>query len=562
MKQILHILKYKFLSYIRLETKLNLRVISRNIGSGLIYTGFAVGAFYFSQQCIRFLLEEIHIGLFLLHSFISMILFIFFVSVNVGNIIVSYSTLYKSEEVTFFFTKPIKPQKIFFLKFMDNFFYSSSTLLMILFSLLAGYVYYFKLSIVSFLFLLLNFIPFILSAGSLGVIILLFIIKLANHFGIKKVIASLIFGYISVILLFFKLNSPQALISSMLKLYPILNKDRYFEDFIPAVLKYLPNNWLSQTAYWIVQGQIERSFAFIYLQVVLSAILFSTALFLGKKLYFSTWLFNQKIISDDISKRKIQNTLISFENKSGMGAQTEAIFKKDVLVFLREPGQIIHFAILIFLTLIFIWSLTGIRFIGFGNIYLQTLIYLSIFLFNLLLITTLSLRFIFPLISLEGEAFWKIKSTPMNISNYMKAKLWLPGIIILLISISLGYFSNYKLGFNLKLLSIILNLLATVTIIAINFGMGGLYANYKEKNAIRLSSSQGATLSFLINILFMIVLIAMLFSPLSELFLSVMMKKPFNYYNLFRLLIPVCVISCVLVTLFFRIAGKALQKDF
>jgi ABC-2 type transport system permease protein len=491
-----------------------------------------------------------------------MVLFIFFVSVNVGNIIVSYSTLYKSDEVAFFFTKPIEPQKIFFLKFMDNFFYSSSTLLMILFSLLAGYVYYFKLSIVSFLFLLLNFIPFILSAGSLGVIILLFIIKLANHFGIKKVIFTIVFGYFSTILVFFKLNSPQTLISSLLKLYPILNKDRYFGEFIPSVLKYLPNNWLSQTAYWIVQGQIERSFAFIYLQVVLSAILFSTALFLGKKLYFSTWLLNQKIISDNNSRRKIHNSFISFENRSGLGAQTESIFKKDVLVFLREPGQIIHLAILLFLTLIFIWSLTGIRFIGFGNIYLQTMIYLSIFLFNLLLITTLSLRFIFPIISLEGEAFWKIKSSPMNISHYTRSKLLLPSIIILALSLCLGYFSNYKLGLNLKLISIILNLFAAVTIIAINFGMGGLFANYKEKNAIRLSSCQGATLSFLISVLFMLILIVILFSPLSGLFLSLMMKKPFNYVNLFQLLIPVGIISSILVVLFLRMAIKTLRKDF
>jgi ABC-2 type transport system permease protein len=562
MNQILHILKFKFLAYIRLETKLNPRVIFRNIGSGLIYTGFAVGAFFFSQQCIRFLLEDIHIGLFLLHSFISMVLFIFFVSVNVGNIIVSYSTLYKSDEVAFFFTKPIEPQKIFFLKFMDNFFYSSSTLLMILFSLLAGYVYYFKLSIVSFIFLVLNFIPFILSAGSLGVIILLFIIKLANRFGIKNVIAALAIGYISAIVLFFKLNSPQMLITSVLKLNPLLDKNKYFGEFIPPIIKYLPNNWLSQTAYWIVQGNVKNSLSFIYMQFVLSAVLFSIALILGNKWYFNTWLLNQKITSDYISTRNKKNVFISFESKSDLKGQTESIFKKDILIFIREPGQIIHLSILLFLTLIFIWSLTGIRFIGFGNIYLQTMIYLSIFLFNLLLITTLSLRFIFPLISLEGEAFWKIKSAPMNISNYVKAKLWLPGIIILLISLSLGFFSNYKLGLNLKLLSIILNLFAAATIISINFGMGGLFANYKEKNAIRLSSSQGATLSFLINILFMLILIAILFSPLSELFLSVMLKKPFKYANLFQLLIPVCIISSVLMTLFFRMAVKSLRKDF
>jgi len=86
-----------------------------------------------------------------------MILFIFFMSINIGNIVVSYSTLYKSAEVNYLITKPVEPAKIFTIKFLDNFFYSSSTLLMILFALLLGYTFYFHLGISQFLVLVLNF---------------------------------------------------------------------------------------------------------------------------------------------------------------------------------------------------------------------------------------------------------------------------------------------------------------------------------------------------------------------------------------------------------------------
>ena len=150
MKQIIHILKYKLISYIRLESRFTFGYFVKNIGSGLIYFAFAVGAFFFSQNLIRFLLVDINVGLFLLHEFISMILFIFFMSVNLGIIIVSYSTLYKSNEVNFLLTKPVSPSKIFFLKFLDNFFYSSSTLIMVLLSMLAGYVVYFKINVWGF----------------------------------------------------------------------------------------------------------------------------------------------------------------------------------------------------------------------------------------------------------------------------------------------------------------------------------------------------------------------------------------------------------------------------
>ena len=50
--------------------------------------------------CIR-----LHIGLYLYHRFLEMILFIFFIAVNLGNIIVSYSTLYKSSEVAYPYDK-------------------------------------------------------------------------------------------------------------------------------------------------------------------------------------------------------------------------------------------------------------------------------------------------------------------------------------------------------------------------------------------------------------------------------------------------------------------------
>jgi hypothetical protein len=128
--------------------------------------------------------------------------------------------------------------------------------------------------------------------------------------------------------------------------------------------------------------------------------------------------------------------------------------------------------------------------------------------------------------------------------------------------LGLSFFSNYEFGFVLTTFSMAITLLAAVTIISINFGMGGLYANYKEKNAIRLSSSQGASLSFLINIVFMLFLIIVLFRPLSELFLSIMIKRTFVLYTFYWTLIPIGIVSLILIFTFIKIAKKSLQKDF
>ena len=61
---------------------------------------------------------------------------------------------------------------------------------------------------------------------------------------------------------------------------------------------------------------------------------------------------------------------------------------------------------MIFLITVFISSISGIDIIILKayNEYLKTLVYLIVSLFNVFLVASLSLRFVFPLISLEGEA--------------------------------------------------------------------------------------------------------------------------------------------------------------
>ncbi|MEW5842420.1 MAG: hypothetical protein AB1775_04070 [Bacteroidota bacterium] len=562
MNQIIHILKHKLLIFLRLESKITLANIVKNFASGLTYAAFAVGAFLLAQRFIWFLLVRIKLGLFLFHEFISITLFIFFLSVNVGNIIVAYSTLYKSSEVSFFLTKPVSPTKIFFIKYLDNFFYSSSTLLLILYASLIGYAYYFKLSPPQFVLLAADYFFFIFSASALGVIVLLIFVRLSHRFGWRKIVYGLAIAYSAVILIFFAVNSPGTLVNTVIKLGFAVDRDRYYGELISPILTFLPNHWLSQTGYNIITGNLGGAWKLTLMQLGLSLILFVSVMFLGSRWYLSSWLSNQNVkTKKQLASGKI-NQLVSFGKKSGFLPQTESIIKRDVLVFLREPTQVIHFLVLLFLIIIFVANVTRTEFIGTGNFYLQTIIYLATFTFNLLLVTTLSLRFIFPLISLEGLAFWKIKSAPVNTDFLLKKKISVIGTIIIFISISLGVITNLKFGLLVTSFALLTTILAALSIISINLGMGGLFANFKEKNAIRLASSQGATLSFLLSVLYIVFLIVIVFKPLSELFLSVTVLKPLSADQFFWLIIPISVASLIIVLVFQKMAYKSLLKDF
>lgn len=563
MNQLIHILKYKAIAFIRLNDRLDFAGLIKNFGSSLIYIGFAIGAFFFSKRLIQFLMEDIKIGLFLLHEFISIILFIFFLAVNIGNIIVSYSTLYKSNEIGFLFTKPVTPVKIFILKFLDNFFYSSSTLLLILLSVLLGYASYFEMRTGHLLLLITgNFIPFIFSAGSLGVIILMILMKLGSRYNPRRVVTGLALMYIIIVSLFFTLNSPLDLTNSVLKYYPFIERNLYLNYLLPPVIKYLPNSWLSESSYWLINNQLSNALPLFISQIVLSMILFLIALFLGSRLYFKTWLINLKITGEFERDRDDRKLFLDFKRNSKMDPRTESILKKDFWVFMREPAQWIHLLVLCFLIIVFISSVSGIRYIGLGNFYLQTGIYLSVFLFNMLLISTLSLRFIFPIISLEGYSFWKLKSAPVNNSFLLRKKLIPMGTLILFISTGLSYFINFRFFFIFEISALFINLIASATIILINLGMGGLFANYKEKNAIRISSSQGASITFLLVIIYILLIVILLFQPISQYFLSIMIQRSYDPLKVFYPVIPIFLLSALIIYFSIRGALYSLNKDF
>lgn len=560
MNQFLHIIYYKILSFIKLNKIRNIYDFLKSSGTTIIYLLFAVGAFYFTKSVINYLLIQVKIGIFLLHEFASMMFFIFFLTVNAGNIIVCYSTLYKSAEVGFLLSKPVHPGKLFIIKFLDNFFYSSSTLLVVLFAVIAGYASCFHFNILTITsVIVLNFMPFMFSAASLGVIILIFIIKLASKYGFKPVITGLVLCYLISLFFFFNTISPITLVNDVFKHYPHI--DRYFGDLIPSFIKLLPNNWLSESLYWMSGGQYSKTIPFFIFQIALSAVLFSFALYLGNKWYYETWLLIPGLNSGKKNRIFFSNP-ISLEKKSFFSPQTESIIKKDVLLFLREPSQIIHFSLLLLMILLFMFSVSKLTNIAASNTYMQTIIYISIFIFNVLLISTLSLRFIFPIVSLEGQSFWKIKTSPILNRNYIRIKLNIFASAIFLISLMLCIFSNRRYAEDLLLFSIILILFVSSALIVMNFGMGCMFANYSEKNPIRVSSSQGASLSFLLSIFYMIFLITILFAPMNQYFNS---QNSFTAFSFSGFISPIVIVgstSIIIVILFYMLSDKALKKDF
>jgi ABC-2 type transport system permease protein len=182
--------------------------------------------------------------------------------------------------------------------------------------------------------------------------------------------------------------------------------------------------------------------------------------------------------------------------------------------------------------------------------FLQTVSYLVVFLFNGFLIASISLRFVFPAISLEGDAFWCVRSAPLSLRRvYWQKFLFAFGMVFLVAEV-LAIVSTAMLRDNpgLILVGAVCTGFMALTLTSVNLSAGAYFATYREKNPIRIASSQGASLTFLGNMVYLGVVVLILAVPLSRYFELVLVpgSSAFKW-----LAVPVAAVGFLSMAIFF-----------
>jgi len=562
-----HIFHYKILSF--LKTAFDKRAVSivRGVGSSLVFCGFAYGAYIFAFSSTRFMLEHTRTGLYLYHTFISMLLFVLFVAVNLGNIIVSYSTLYRSSEVGFLLTKPVSFTTIFIMKFFDNFFYSSTTLFVIAFMALLGYGSYFGYSWYFFAgVMLFVLIPFMFLSACLAVLILMAIMKLAGKIGFRKVMTGLFALYFFFIFLFFNSSNPVSLVEKVNRYYP--HVDEYLSHAAPGYLQYLPTQWVAQFFFYVAHQEVMKALPFAALLLVVTGAAFALLLFVAHRFYYRSWLVSLEVQS---AAQKIYDPshrhVLDFRSRSVLPPQVEVFVKKEFFAFIRESSQWIHLVVMIILTGLFAISVSNIN-LNLHVMDVQMLTYLVMYVFGGFMVSSLALRFVFPMIGLEGQPFWALRSSPIKESKIFLIKFIIGFVLVvpiaeyIAVASNIPFISGSELHSTLLWFGIFNAFWISLTMVSFNLGLGGFFANYLERNPIRAASTQGATLTFLATLLYLLIVVVILLFPVSEYFEALFRFKIFHLRTLLIAGLCISVISSLLSILGLMVGFRSIRRDF
>ena len=461
--------------------------------------GFWIGGFFIFYEGFVFVNSFQGLGSLLLERLFHLLFMALFYMLIFSNIIVAYTTFYRSRETLYLFSLPLNYLSIFSAKLIETFFLSSWALLFLSGPLMLAYGLVGKVPLSFYPSFLIYFLPFALISAGIGAGITMILVC---YFPLKKtrpliIMAVVLFiaavSYLANITKFREMDTNETVL--------IINQILQHLELCRFPL--LPNYWAAEGLLSAAAGQMGR--AMYYFALLLSnALLFLWISFLlADRLYYKGWT---QLRGSSRTREYLpgQGLLMKFTSLlSVFKQQLGAMVIKDTKIFWRDPAQWSQFVIFFGLLAVYVANLRNMAYDTVTPYWKNIVSFLNLSATSLTM-STLNTRFVFPQLSLEGNRFWILSLAPVKRSRILLEKFFTGFIGSLLITEALIIGSNIMLKVSSLMMwvSIITVLLMNFALVGLSVGLGAVFPDFKEDNPASIVSGFGGTLVLVLSLFY------------------------------------------------------------
>lgn len=487
------------LASVRTESKLKMGVVGS--AAMLLWWGILFGfweGFQFLQRGafdeVANTSEAITLADILMVRLLSVFAMALFFLLIFSNVLIAFSTMYKAKEVQYLIHTPIPIRTFFVARYIECVSFSSWASAYLGSPLILSYgiatnahwSYYFAA--------ILFYIPFVMIPAAIGCTITLILVRI-----FPKLPRFALFGLAAVVVVFFFLHIRDSFNAENLAQDAVVNS--ILNATAQTQSPFLPSYWASQGVLSAAEANVSDTG--YYLLLLIANALF--AVLVGAEFAHHLFRpgFSALLGSEFTAARPLGKGILGRADAifGFLKQPHRALVVKDFKLFWRDATQWTQFVIFFGIMAVYVANLGG------SNMEQQPERYRA-WIAGLnsgscaLILASLTSRFVYPLISLEGFRFWILGLAPLTKKQLIWQKYWLSVLTTTPFTLGLTIVSCYfirvtPLHFAVTIYTI---LIANLALAGLAVGLGSIYPNFEEDNPARIVSGMGGTLNFLLSV--------------------------------------------------------------
>ena len=429
---------------------------------------------------------------------VSMIIITFFMLLLFSNIINCLSHLYLSHDLPLLHSLPVSSKDIFLSRWIISTFDSSWMIVAFSLPIFLSYGLIYKANIIYYAIFLIAMIFMCLIAAALGGLLVLLGARILPAVLIRTIL--ILLGVIMVMIFVFvlRLTRPEQLVNPDSFASVVL----YLNSMQTPNSPFLPTTWITDAIKAALNNEIKSCMLNIALTGSFSFMLIFINNISAQTSYFAGFSKSQTTPIRLFAPLKYKGfnweSLLDF-----LPRDSKAFAVKEIRTFFRDSSQWPQLFLMAALIVIYLYNFSVLPLdnLPIKTVYLQNLFsFLNIGLAASVL-AAISARFVFPAVSMEGEAFWIVQAAPVLIKKFLWIKFFLYYIPLVILAEILVIVSNLLLRVTpfMMFLSSITIFCLVPAIVGLATGLGAIYADFKSENPAQVVTGFGGLLFMILS---------------------------------------------------------------
>ncbi|MFO7708984.1 MAG: hypothetical protein R6V84_12490 [Desulfobacterales bacterium] len=453
---------------------------------GAAGTAFWCGLFAVARRVLVYFRGIEDIGDILALRLLSMILIVCFALLLFSSILTSLSRLYLSRDLLLVHSLPVPRHRLFIARWLDSTVESGWMVVLFTLPVFLAYGIVFEAGPAYYGATLFSLAALALIASALSALAVMIGVVLVPAGRMRSIVVVL--GVLLFVTLYvaIRLSRPEQLVNPEV-FETVL---AYVASLQAPVSPLLPSTWAFDSIRSALAGSVASCLFHAALAASGGAALVCLLAVSADVLYFKG--FSQTQVA---SVRIFRGRGVSDRILRCMPGPARAFTVKEIKSFMRDQAQWSQLFLIAALVVIYIYNFEALPLerSPIQAVYLQNLFSFLNMALALFVLTAVTARFAYPAVSLEREAFWLVRTSPLSLRAFLMIKFLIYCVPLLVLTEILIVGTNLLLGVTPFMMA-----LSTVTvfflvpgIVAMGIGLGAAYPDFKAENPTQTVTSFG-----------------------------------------------------------------------